>query len=250
MAQGNEQILVEIEQMLEKIEEGNLYQLLGVAPDADQPNINLAYRQLTKKWHIDRFSNVDLGDARDKVQTIFAAINDAHRVLSNLQKREEYDAENDEGPDIGALLQAESSFRRGKNMMKTGAHKGAYESFKEACELAPDEIEYRANLLYTEFLLTEKNDRGEVVSKKRASEIFQELDEISQTLSGKDWLLGFMGTVALGLGQEKKAESLLREASFINNQNHDVKRQLRLIEMRKNKKESFTDQLKKFFKIS
>jgi hypothetical protein len=59
-----------------------------------------------------------------------------------------------------------------------------------------------------------------------------------------------MGTVALGMGQEKKAESLLREASFINGQNHDVKRQLRLIEMRKNKKESFTDQLKKFFKIS
>lgn len=248
MSQEIDVIRQEIEAKLEIVKEGNLYEILGVSMEADLPAISTAYRQLTKKWHIDRFSNVDLGEERSKVQDIFSAINDAHRVLSNPQQREEYDAQHEDAPDIGAILEAESVFRRGKNMMKMGAHKGAFEAFRQAYEYAPDELEYKANYLFMEFMLTEKDEDGMVKSKKRASEIFQEMDEISQTLTGKDWLLGFMGTVALGLGQDRKAESLLREASFINGQNHDVKRQLRLIEMRKNKKETFMDQLKNLFK--
>lgn len=247
MSQDLAQLKAEIDAMYALIKEGNYYDILGVKQDADTPAIGLAYRQLTKKWHVDRFNTVDLGDDRAKIQEIFAAINDANRVLSNKDKRQEYDEENEEGPDIGAILEAESVYRRGKNMMNTGAHKGAYEAFKRAHELAPDEVEYRANLIYCEFLLTEKNDKGEVTNKKRASEIFAELDVINEKLKGKDWLLGFMGTVAMGLGQEKKAESLLREASYANPNNLDVKRQLRLIDMRKNKKETFMDKLNKMF---
>jgi curved DNA-binding protein CbpA len=60
------------------------YEDLQVSPNADADTINRVYRLLARKWHPD---NVHTGDP-DK----FNRINEAYHILSNPQKRAEYDA--------------------------------------------------------------------------------------------------------------------------------------------------------------
>lgn len=61
------------------------YDILGVAEDASQTDIKKAYRALAQKYHPDK--NQDSEKASDR----FKEIGEAYSVLSNKEKREEYD---------------------------------------------------------------------------------------------------------------------------------------------------------------
>lgn len=238
----------EIRRMYESLEDMTLYELLGLAEDASQDTITTTFRQLVKKWHVDRFSQIGLTEhEREMVQAIFSTLNDAYRVLSDPEKRADYDYSNHDGPNVAELLTAENQFLRGKNMLKTGGYRGAHELFKEAHAANPDEREYKAYLLYTEYLQISKNEHGHVGDKARATNILKELEEIHTALGDKDWLMVFMGNVELGLGNERKAIGWFREATYINPQNHEANRQLRLLEMRKNNNAKNKNFLQRFF---
>lgn len=61
------------------------YQILEVDYDATEENIKLSYKKLALKWHPDKHK----GDSA--VTTKFQAINEAYTVLSDPDKRLEYD---------------------------------------------------------------------------------------------------------------------------------------------------------------
>lgn len=239
MSADAQKLREEIKRMHGALNEINYYELLGVDPDAPGEAVTSAFRQLAKKWHIDRFSQAGLGeDERTMVQDIFAALNEAHRTLTDPQKREDYDYEHQDGPNVADILTAENMFLRGKNMLKTGGYKGAHEMFKAAHAGNPDEREYKAYLLYTEYLQIPKNENGQVTDKKRTTDICNELKAMGESIGDKDWILMFQGIVQLGLGNDKVALGLLRSASYANPQNHEVQRHLRLLEKRKNNPKS------------
>lgn len=62
------------------------YQILGVSPDAGVKQVKEAYRELALKYHPDR--NQDRPEVAEKMK----AVNEAYAVLSNPEKRQEYDA--------------------------------------------------------------------------------------------------------------------------------------------------------------
>ena len=62
------------------------YQILGVAPDADEKTIRQAFRKLARQYHPD----VNPGDQAAEEQ--FKAINEANQVLSDPEQRQKYDA--------------------------------------------------------------------------------------------------------------------------------------------------------------
>lgn len=61
------------------------YDVLGVARDADESTIKRAYRQLARKFH------PDVADDKVTAETRFKEINEAYEVLSDAQKRANYD---------------------------------------------------------------------------------------------------------------------------------------------------------------
>lgn len=249
MADHIEEVRHKIDEMHARIEEDNYYELLELDPDQkpDKKEVMKKFRLKAKDWHADRYSGFELSaDYKQKLQEIFAALNTAQQTLSDGEKRADYDFKLQAGDqNIENIINAEGAFRRGKNMLQTGSYKGAHEQFKRAHELHPEEDEYRAHLLYTEYLQIPKNDEGQALKRTRAQEIFDELDAVSEQKPNDDDLLTFLGVVAMGLKNHRKAKVLFNEALRHNRQNVTAQRQLRLIKMREEResKKGFFDKL-------
>ena len=83
----------------------NYYEVLGVARSADDKEIRQAYRKLARQYHPD----VNSGDAgaEDK----FKAINEAHDVLSDPDKRRKYDKYGDRWTHADQIEEAEAQAR-------------------------------------------------------------------------------------------------------------------------------------------
>lgn len=239
MDQETEDVRAKIDQMLRKLEETTYYDLLDVDSKLDEDSLvkeaTNNFRQLAKEWHVDRYDTDALGggDYREKLQEIFSTINTAHQVLTNAEKRVEYDMElSGENTDIGAILNAESAFRKGQSMLDTGSYKGAHQQFEIACEENPDDIEYRAHYLYTEYLLVPKDEAGDPKDRKRVKEIYDELDAIVEEIPDRAWVLTFLGVVAMGLKSYREANALFTEALQYDPKNVTAKRQKRILKMR------------------
>ena len=70
------------------------YEVLGVAKGASQDEIKKAYRKLSKQYHPDINKEAD---AEDK----FKEISEAYEILSDEQKRAQYDQFGHAGPNQG-----------------------------------------------------------------------------------------------------------------------------------------------------
>ncbi|MGP0629250.1 DnaJ domain-containing protein [Nitrospina sp. 32_T5] len=66
----------------------NFYEILGVVPEATYAEIKKAYRALAKQHHPDKNP-----ESHDGHHDRFAEIAEAYRVLSNLNRRRDYDAQ-------------------------------------------------------------------------------------------------------------------------------------------------------------
>lgn len=250
MSDETEEVREKIKKMHARLDELTYYKVLDLHPELDQAAIDERarpqFQKLVMEWHVDRYSSHDLEEeVKEKLQEIFSFINTAHQVVTDVDRRAEYDMElSGDDTDIEAVLTAESAFRRGQNMLDQGSYKGAHEQFRIACEHNPEELEYKAHHLYTVFLMIPKDNSGICEDMARGREIYQELDNILAEMPEQDWLLTFLGVVAKGINKLREAQTLFYEALTINPKNVTAQRQQRLIKMRKGQKKGFFAQLK------
>ena len=66
----------------------NYYEVLGVQRNASEADIKKAYRQLAKKYHPD----MNKGDKAAEAEEKFKEVNEAYSVLSDAEKRRQYDS--------------------------------------------------------------------------------------------------------------------------------------------------------------
>jgi tetratricopeptide (TPR) repeat protein len=150
---GNDQakaLLREIAERFERLGDLDSYALLGVAPNAEASDIKRAYHQAAKTYHPDALARAGLdAEAREKANKVFAEIGKAHAVLSDPERRRDYDAvraTNDTDLDANRLAQAETLFRKAEVLLQLGNFKGALEFLQPAVDLWPEECTYQSAL--------------------------------------------------------------------------------------------------------
>ena len=72
--------------MIKSEEQEDYYKILGIKKDATEAEIKKAYRKLALKWHPDKNPN-----NREEAEEHFKKINEAYSVLSDKNKRNQYD---------------------------------------------------------------------------------------------------------------------------------------------------------------
>lgn len=90
--------LAALERLWNIAQDGDHYDMLGVADTAERGEIQKAYYNLSRQWHPDRFFRKDLGEAGERLEAVFIAITDAYRTLSNDSARRAYDVERESRP--------------------------------------------------------------------------------------------------------------------------------------------------------
>ncbi|ORE10276.1 TPR-like protein [Rhizopus microsporus var. microsporus] len=81
------QLLQQAMQKLKLSKKKDYYKILDVPPTADAREIKKAYRKKALEWHPDKYT----GDQKEEAQNKMAEINQAYEVLSNDDKRQQYD---------------------------------------------------------------------------------------------------------------------------------------------------------------
>jgi len=146
----------EIRERAEGLGKTSLYDVLGVDHTAPAGVVQSAFFQLAKRWHPDRIGP-ELADVRDLAAKVFARMSEANQVLTNDERRREYDrlvkeggGTQDEHDEVRRVLKAAEDFQAASTAMKRNSFDDARALAKAASEADPEQAEYRA--LYADLL--------------------------------------------------------------------------------------------------
>lgn len=199
----------EITSRFEKIGDLDYYELLGVTPAVRAADIKASYRQAAKRYHPDALAKAGLEDqTRMQANKLFARISKAYSVLSNQRLRAEYDESqrSDGGAiDSARLANAESLYRKGEVLLRSGNFAKAIEFLRPAVELWPDESDYCGALGWA---LYRKLPSEPVLARKQLQRAV-ELSPRNATAIHR------LSVVARSLGNDDEADSLLERARSI-----------------------------------
>lgn len=73
------------------IENKTFYEILLLPRTADEKAIKRSYYRLSKEYHPDKFYRKRLGAYKERLEVIFNKVNEAYRVLSDPEARDDYD---------------------------------------------------------------------------------------------------------------------------------------------------------------
>jgi curved DNA-binding protein CbpA len=145
----------EIEYKFQNLAKLTHYDLLGVAPNATATAVKVAYLAAAKSYHPDALSRSAVDpQTREQANKVFAAIGTAYAAVSNPRKRSEYDASLQDGEpalDAERLANAETLYRKGEILMRSGKFKDAIEFLRPAVQLWPEEADYQDGLGWSLF---------------------------------------------------------------------------------------------------
>jgi tetratricopeptide (TPR) repeat protein len=177
-----------------------------LAASAPATDVRTAWIGAAKKYHSDAFSGLDLGSARRVAEALFARVNEANSVLSDANRRAEYDVYLDRKAkglptDVAVILRAEGIFQKGEALFKAGRWEDAEAQFREAITLNETEAEFHAFLGMAMFKRTGNPEQG-------ISHVEKALQMDSRLRSGTL----FLAQMYEAQGNTERARSLLRKA--------------------------------------
>jgi tetratricopeptide (TPR) repeat protein len=234
----------EIELRDKRIDGENFFEMLGVDEKATEPQIQAAYFKLAKAWHPDRLPP-ELNDLRGIVSKIFTKFNEAYAVLNDAPKRFEYaknlaqgstgsDAEMEE---VQRVVDAAIEFQKAEVLLKKNDLGQAEAYAKRASAADPAQVEYRCVLAWIQAM--RRGDPPAVPEGKTSSfydDIIATFDDILKTDAMFERCLYYRGVLLKRTGREERAIRDFRMVVQLNPKNIDAVREVRLFQMRRDKK--------------
>ena len=132
----------------------DFFELLGLGREADADSVRRGAVELLREYGVEASS--DSAEVQEVMQQMADLVTQAHDTLVDPERRAQYEAElrsggvkHEVGEAVGRMLEAESAFRRGEQLLSAGDLVGAHSAFAEAVRLQPDEGEFTALLGWT-----------------------------------------------------------------------------------------------------
>jgi curved DNA-binding protein CbpA len=230
---GPDGIRMAITDMAAKLEKATHFEILGVSMGASADEVGTAFVRAARQFHPDRLAGAGLADLQPVAERILARINEAAMVLGSPPRRAEYvdslKAGAQSAQNLPTLLEAENQFLKGEVFLKKGDHAKAIEAFNAAVKNNPGEPQYQAYQAWARF--EDPRSRKEVIVRETLKILEGVLRERPRFGRGHYWV----GQLWKFLNESSKAEQAFREAVRVDESLIEASRELRLIEMRKNK---------------
>jgi hypothetical protein len=222
---------------LARTEEANYFAILGIDTSANINSIREAYFTLAKQFHPDKIAGYGLQDMSTEADELFRRINEAHTTLSDDEKRKEYveriergTTDEEEQAKVREALEAEFAFQKGTVFFRKKNYRDALVEFKTAFKLAPNEGEHLAWVAWTVFCDPRGKKSANLLPKLKQQLL--EAINISPNSAASHY---FLGEVYLATDEERRATTCFRKALEINPNHVDSARQLRIIQMRRDR---------------
>ncbi len=204
---GEQEARTRIAAKAAELEGKDHWQVLGVERSADAAALKKAYFALSRDFHPDSFAGLNLGSAQQQLETVFATIQDAYAVLTDPNKRGEYEAkvkleQGGGSSDIGAIFAAESDFNRIKNLVERGELVGAQKLIGKVAAVLGNSEEARGYKLFLDWW-TSKNTTT-------APAVLKELQELHKLAPAAQALAEFQGWINLEIGNVVKARGAFK----------------------------------------
>lgn len=119
-----------VENLYTRIEALDHYDILGIEKQASQDIIKKAYYKSAKEFHPDKHFSLPSSELKSKLNTIFASITEAYRILSDPLMRGKYDQK----LSCGTARIEKSNVELAKHKFKEGVDAFRKKSFDEAVE--------------------------------------------------------------------------------------------------------------------
>jgi tetratricopeptide (TPR) repeat protein len=224
----------ELTQMAQRFRGQSPFQILGVAENAGEQEIQDAYARLCERAHPDRVSHS--GEAvKTLAAEVFAMVANAYETLTDPRRRQEYvlgqrkaDREAAERAVGRRALDAEIQFQQGDAAMRARDYSPALRCFGRALELYPEEGEYHAHYGWV-LHLSHSNDTA------MAAEAMEHVQRAIKLAPDREKPYLFMGRLCKAIGRADAAEKMFARALKIQPDCLDALRELRLINMRREK---------------
>jgi len=237
-----ERVRAELAALAVQMADRDPFEIFGLPETASDEEIRAAYEQLCERTHPDRVGGG--GDAvRELAERVFERVEAAFGVLSDPRRRQEHllarrragreAAEIDEGR---RAVEAELHFQKGQAALRQRAYDEALQCFQEAVELHPDEGEYHAHLGWALHI-------GRPDDRKRAEQALVHLKRGIKLARDREKPYLFMGRVCHAIGRSDVAVKMFTRAVQIQPECVEALRELRLINMRREKEKGFIARL-------
>lgn len=219
----------ELEELLEEQQGQNHFEVLDLGEDASDEDVRGAYLKLAKRFHPDRYASER---ERELAAEVFARITEAHETLSGLGARNAYLRSLREGSDeeksarVTKIMSAETQFHQGLAHFRKREYAQALEKLDWAIELNGQEGEFHALRGWTHFLA----HQGDENAAAHAQEGLERALALAPKSAEGHY---YFGMFRRACGDLEEAERMFRRAVELNPTHEEASRELRLINMRK-----------------
>ena len=207
-----------------KAKEMDYYELFNLKNTAAFNEIKDVYYQYAKKFHPDRLGEAPDPDLKEKANFVFARINKAFEILSNEEKRREYDTkgykeiQNTEKTSENLIEKANLYYRKAKTLYSQQRFREAASLMEEVVRNDPNKAAY--------YLLLGLSQSNIPNLRRFAEKSFQKVIEMEPWNAEPYAALGLL---FLSERLEKRAENFFRKALAIDPEHELAKK--RLMEM-------------------
>jgi curved DNA-binding protein CbpA len=227
------------------VEQQSLFQVLEIPTTATRDEVKQAYFVAAKRYHPDRLVSMGLEALRPDVEKIFRRVSEAYGTLYDDARREEYKMTltQPKADDAEAharamrMLEGEMAWRRGEILLRKNDYAGAIRELEQAVALDTQNGEHLAYLTWARVC-------AQQMTHSEAKPLLNQSIKLSPKCARAYYFLGIC------LKEEKdieRAYGMFRKATEIDARQLDAEREMRLINMRREKEKSsgFFDRFRK-----